>query len=139
MIIPQSIVAASLSQAVVKHNNNKKKLSLPDLGPKINGMHQQGIWKTQPLEGQLFLKNWRESKSMLITLHSRQELKSKLLSIIPTIRRCKHIIQKMFWYCLNLKVTMVLSKNILLQLYLCLHSTIHSTGALTVPIHRKPA
>ena len=57
MIIPQSIVAASLSQAVVKHNNNKKKLSLPDLGPKINGMHQQGIWKTQPLEGQLFLKN----------------------------------------------------------------------------------
>ena len=57
MIIPQSIVAALLSRAVVKHNNNKKKLSPPDLGPKINGMHQQGIWKTQRLEGQLFLKN----------------------------------------------------------------------------------
>ena len=56
MIIPQSIVAASLSRAV-KHNNNKKKLSPPDLGPKINGIHQQGIWKTQLLEGQLFLKN----------------------------------------------------------------------------------
>ena len=62
MIIPQSIVAASLFRTEVKHNNNKIKLSPPDLGLKINEIHQQSIWKIQPTEGQLFLKNQKESK-----------------------------------------------------------------------------
>ena len=56
MIIPQSIIAASLFRAVVKHNNNKLKLSPPNLGLKINGIHQQSTWKAQPIEGQFFLK-----------------------------------------------------------------------------------
>ena len=125
MIIPQSMVVTSLFRAEVKHNNNKIKLSPPDLGLKINEIHHQSIWKTQPIEGQLFLKNQKVLKNTLMTFYSRRELRSKLLSIIPTIRRRKHIIQKLFWYCLDVKVSIVLLRNLLLQLHLRLHSFIH--------------
>ena len=72
-----------------------------------------------------FSKKSNGIKKYVVDFAQQRELKSKLLSIIPTIRRFKHIIQKLFWYCLNLKITIVLSKNLLLELHLRLHLFIY--------------